>query len=140
MCGRNRLLVLFPRRVVLSVTAAGRGIVRETLACLVNLTKFSALSAHREDAMTYTEQTLTCRDCGQTFAFTVGEQDATNDFVPVLARVSEAEDQLLGATTGRRKGRGGTCDGHQTPCASSAATRRSPRPSWQPAVGRVRFL
>jgi CxxC-x17-CxxC domain-containing protein len=25
--------------------------------------------------MTYTEQTLTCRDCGQAFAFTVGEQE-----------------------------------------------------------------
>jgi len=25
--------------------------------------------------MTYTEQTLTCRDCGQPFAFTVGEQE-----------------------------------------------------------------
>jgi len=25
--------------------------------------------------MTFTEQTLTCRDCGQPFAFTVGEQE-----------------------------------------------------------------
>ena len=25
--------------------------------------------------MTYTEQTLTCRDCGQPFAFTAGEQE-----------------------------------------------------------------
>ncbi|HWE63268.1 MAG TPA: zinc-ribbon domain containing protein [Chloroflexota bacterium] len=25
--------------------------------------------------MTYTEQTLTCRDCGQAFAFTAGEQE-----------------------------------------------------------------
>lgn len=25
--------------------------------------------------MTYTDQTLTCRDCGQSFAFTAGEQE-----------------------------------------------------------------
>ena len=33
------------------------------------------MSAYGEDQVTYTEQTLTCRDCGQAFPFTVGEQE-----------------------------------------------------------------
>lgn len=38
--------------------------------------QFSASGAQdRESILTYADQTLTCRDCGQAFTFTAGEQE-----------------------------------------------------------------
>ncbi len=64
--------------------------------------------------MTYTDQTLTCRDCGQPFAFTAGEQEfyASRGLANAPSRCLEcraarkASGGYAGAGVGRSSDRG----------------------------------
>lgn len=67
--------------------------------------------------MSYTDKTLTCRDCGQNFTFTAGEQEfhAQKGFSNLPGRCPEcraqrkAQDRFGGGSRGPREMHSATC-------------------------------
>jgi CxxC-x17-CxxC domain-containing protein len=83
---------------------------------------------------TYADQTLTCRDCGQTFAFTAGEQEfyAARGLINTPGRCPEcrAARKAHGATGTAGTSRGysdrGEREMHEARCDSCGGVARVP--------------
>src|SRR5690348_2690296 len=87
----------------------------------------------REDTVNYTEQTLTCRDCGQQFAFTVGEQEfyASRGLTNTPGRCPECRAARkagggYGGGGGRGYGDGAPRAMHEARCDSCGGVARVP--------------
>lgn len=68
--------------------------------------------------MSYTDKSLTCRDCGQDFVFTAGEQEfhAQKGFTNTPVRCSACRAQKKAQSGGG--GRGGYREMHDATCAN----------------------
>jgi CxxC-x17-CxxC domain-containing protein len=75
--------------------------------------------------MSYTDKTLTCRDCGSTFTFTVSEQEfhAEKGFTNTPVRCSGCRAQ---AKASRGGGMSGPREMHDTTCSACGKTCKVP--------------
>ncbi len=80
--------------------------------------------------MSYTDKNLTCRDCGHTFVFTVGEQEfhAEKGFSNTLGRCPEcrAAHKAQGGFGGGRHSSGGTREMFSATCAACGKSCQVP--------------
>jgi CxxC-x17-CxxC domain-containing protein len=82
----------------------------------------------------YEDKTLVCRDCGQEFTFTAGEQEffATKGFTNEPSRCSECRASRK-QNRGVSSGRGGERQMYEAVCARCGATAVVP---FQPTAGK----
>ena len=80
--------------------------------------------------MSYTDQTLTCRDCGQSFAFTAGEQEfyAARGLTNTPGRCPDCRAARKGGGGGRSSGYSdrGPREMHEARCDSCGGVARVP--------------
>jgi CxxC-x17-CxxC domain-containing protein len=98
----------------------------------------------KECAMSYTDKTLTCRDCGASFVFTAGEQEfhEQKGFSNVPGRCpacrAQRKAQGGGMSNNRRQGGGfggGTREMHTATCATCGKSCQVPfQPSGEKPV------
>jgi len=90
--------------------------------------------------MSYTDKTLTCRDCGRTFTFTAGEQEfhAEKGFTNTPSRCPDCRSQRKAAGFGggrRPGGSGGPREMHEATCSACGKTCQVPfQPSGEKPV------
>jgi CxxC-x17-CxxC domain-containing protein len=90
--------------------------------------------------MSYTDKTLTCRDCGADFVFTASEQEfhAEKGFTNTPGRCAPCRAQRKaqgGFGGGRRSGGGGAREMHSATCASCGKSCQVPfQPSGEKPV------